>query len=91
MSLLKLPRVPEGIPQTAPQSRLVKQWSDAPLPFQCGTLYLPCSAGHAVIAERHPLLDVFHRRPLAFAASAMASASAISFSGEKCAQKKVTQ
>ena len=31
------------------------------------------------------------RKPAAFAASAIAFASAISFSGEKCAQKNVTQ
>src|SRR5262249_55374441 len=72
-------------------------WLDSPLPSACRTLYLPCRVGMRLsMSGTHCRLSSnvdqsTCRRAEAFAATAIAFASAISFSGEQCAQKKVTQ
>ena len=70
---------------------------DSPLASKCGTLYLPISVGMRSSSSGTHLRvsssvdQIAWRTPAAFAARAIVPASAISFSGEKCAQKNVTQ
>ena len=64
---------------------------------KCGTLYLPCSVGmrssasgtHFRVSSKVDQMAC--RIPARFAASARFVAWAVSFSGEKCSQKFVTQ
>ncbi len=75
----------------------VNCWSASPLASKCGTLYLPWSVGMRLsvrginlrVSSRLDQITCF--RFACFAALAILVALAISFSGEKCAQKNVTQ
>ena len=77
--------------------RSEKKWSDSPFASKWGTLYLPCRVGmrssprgtHRRVSSR--VDQTTWATPVSFAACAMASACACSFSGEKWSQKKVTQ
>ncbi len=75
----------------------MKKWLDSPFASKCGTLYLPCSVGMRSsesgihLRESSSVDQIACWTPASFAAFAIAAAWAISFSGEKCAQKNVTQ
>jgi hypothetical protein len=75
----------------------VKRRSAEALPSKWGTLYFPWSVGmressrgtHCRVSSSVDQMTC--RTPAAFAAFAIAPASATSLSAERCAQKKVTQ
>jgi hypothetical protein len=75
----------------------VNSWSASPLASKCGTLYLPINVGMRLSSsgtqrrESSSVDQITCWSPAFFAARAIAPACASSFSGEKCAQKKVTQ